>query len=137
MSIIRLKLPLPPAGKKFCAACAALAKGRFVQMHQAEMQRLDRDGDPATIVDFRLTNEDIGLIETAVAQGIWPLMQQYGVLDLCWSHLMPVTINIQSLPTARPGDEEAVAKALEEAGAPVLGRKAGRERESHFPAKTG
>lgn len=135
MSVIRLRLPKPPPGAQWCTPCAAIAKGRFVAEHMDYLKELDTDGTN-DVVEVKLGTFDLGMLEVAVSMSRWLGFEQVYPMPVpvCWSHLMPVTINVTGVMPAQAGSEDMVAQQLQQMGAKVLGApKQPRQRDSHFP----
>lgn len=86
MSSVWVNGPRPPGDSVWCTACGMLAKGLINKQHEAEGEKIVTDGQPGT--NPRWINPDKWLpLQPAVVRGLWDMMPQLGILDLCWTHL--------------------------------------------------
>ena len=81
-------LPAPPDHKMWCVACVMFGQAQVNREYGEQIKALEQDGKDE---DFWFKPKAPHL-EVAVVRGICPLLQQLGVLDLCWSHVAGVEI---------------------------------------------
>lgn len=89
------KGPTPPAGERFCFVCAYTWKNAVNEVHQDDIVRAAEAPDGAVMV-IDGTQDDVPQPAVAVAQGINGSLMQFGVLDLCWSHVTAIQLKTTS-----------------------------------------
>lgn len=90
--------PKPPAGEKFCFVCAYTWKlavnDRYKDVIDAANVASD---DTSVVIDGTIgPGNPIPRPAVAVAQGINGALPQFGILDLCWSHLTAIKLQTAS-----------------------------------------
>lgn len=89
------KGPVPPAGEKYCFVCAFQWKLAVNERHQDEITAAGEAAD-GTIVVIDALADDIPYPALAVATGLNGSVMQFGVLDLCWSHVTAIQLKTAS-----------------------------------------
>lgn len=88
---VTYKGPVPPVGERFCFVCAYTWKLAVNDLHEKEIEAANNAPDGTlAVIDGR--KDDVPHPATAVAQGINGALPQFGVLDLCWSHLTAIRL---------------------------------------------
>ena len=80
-------MPFPEPGEKFCTACMMLAKGIINERHRAAGEKIVADGQPNTNARWLDASDYTLPVQSAVGRGLWDMMPQLGILDLCWTHV--------------------------------------------------
>ena len=89
------KGPTPPPGEKFCFVCAYTWKNAVNEQHAEEIEQAGKASE-GTIMHIDGTQDDAPGPALAVAQGINAALAQFGVLDLCWSHVTAIRLQTAS-----------------------------------------
>jgi len=84
-----LAMPEPPGGKQWCVACVMFAKARINSEFGQQIITLAEDGKNE---DFELTPARMPRLEVAVVRGLCGQLQQFGILDLCWTHVAGLAV---------------------------------------------
>jgi hypothetical protein len=102
VSSVWINGPRPPGDSVWCTACAMLAKGLINEEHKAEGEKIVTDGksnaNPRWISPVRWLP-----LQPAVVRGLWDMMPQLGILDLCWTHVAGASWEHVSTLAVPPG----------------------------------
>lgn len=90
------KGPVPPVGEKYCFVCAFTWKLAVNGLHAEEIDAANAAPDGSSIVVIDGLSDDVPHPALAVAQGINGALPQFGILDLCWSHLTAIKLQTAS-----------------------------------------
>jgi len=88
--------PTPPLGQKWCFVCAYTWKNAVNEKHKDQIDLAGLAEDTETVVIDAAEDPDTPPLEVAVATGLNGLLAQFGVLDLCWSHLNGIQLQTAS-----------------------------------------
>ena len=80
-------MPVPVEGEIFCTGCVMLAKGIINERYRAEGEKIVADGKPNTHPRWLDVSGYTLPVQLAVVRGLWDMMPQLGILDLCWTHV--------------------------------------------------
>jgi hypothetical protein len=92
MTTAWLDLPDPPPGRMWCVACAMFAKAEVNTAMADTVNKLAANGK----------NEHVRLkpviphLEPASVRGLCGPLQQFGIMDLCWTHLAGFELQVVS-----------------------------------------
>lgn len=94
--------PQPPEGRSWCVVCAMQYKFGGVTKHDRAIKAHEQSNTSGAIVRpprFSLADQP-GTPELAVAvtRGISVLGAQFGVLDVCWSHVVGLDLRSGLMP---------------------------------------
>lgn len=89
--------PKPPEGERWCFVCAFTFKAAVNERFAATIEQAQKepDGSPVMTIDATET-EGLPPLYPAVATGLFVALQQFGPLDLCWSHLNAIRLQTAS-----------------------------------------
>ena len=107
--------PEPPEGRIWCAVCAMQYKQTYLAANQAAIQMAQkpnahRIGNPR----FDIT-QDRGELKIAVVRSLTILGPQFGVMDVCWSHVVGLDMR-QGLMPANPAEMAMFSQAAQIGG---------------------
>lgn len=92
MTRVWIDLPAPPDHKMWCVACVTFGRARINQEYGEQIRALEADGKDE---DFWFKPK-CPQLEPAVVRGICAPLQQMGILDLCWTHVAGVQVEMIS-----------------------------------------
>jgi hypothetical protein len=86
------KGPQPALGQKWCTVCAFTWKLAANDRHAQEIEDAGKASDGVIVVIDATADEELPPVAPAVAIGIYLPLQQWGPLELCWTHLTAVRL---------------------------------------------
>lgn len=87
------KGPTPPAGQRWCFACAYTWKAAANERFALKIEHAMKMPDGAETVWIDATDDkEMPHLATAIGLGIFAPMQNLGPIELCWSHLTAIRL---------------------------------------------
>jgi len=93
MTYAWIKLPEPPQGRMWCVACVAFGKARINKEYGPQIVALENDGKDE---NFLFEPQQFPHLELATVRGLCAQLQQFGIVDLCWTHVAGVEVRAVS-----------------------------------------
>jgi hypothetical protein len=98
--------PRPPAGHIWCAICAGMYKQAGIDAQPLQLEQAKQDGGRISLRDH--TQE----LNVAVTRALSILGAQFGILDVCWSHAMALTLRMDGITPASPQEAAMLSQAV-------------------------
>jgi hypothetical protein len=105
MAVTNFTGPVPPEGEIWCAVCAAMYKAQCLSMLTEEVKAAEANRKPGVIwIDLTKAAARAGVsgnfLRPAVTKGVYGPLANWGVVDLCWSHIMGLNVTSGLLPAS-------------------------------------
>lgn len=88
--------PTPPAGRKWCFVCAYTWKAAVIDRFAEQIKFAEDQPDGAVVTIDAETAENLPPLCVVVANGLYLPLQQFGPLEVCWTHLNAIQLKTAS-----------------------------------------